>query len=138
METINIKNRITAFGKEVKTFPDGIGEAFDELVNVIDGGFTRPLYGICFELEGKLCYIAAAEEKFPGEGKRHGCKDYQIEPGLYGAVQVHDWLNRIPVIKETFCTMFENELIDKTAPAVEVYENDDVMTCMVRLKEQPK
>jgi hypothetical protein len=55
MEKYNLINNIKIFGVQVKTFPSGIGEAFDELVKML-GGFNRSFYGISKFNDGKMVY----------------------------------------------------------------------------------
>ena len=48
MEKYTVENDIPVFGLQVKTFPSGIGETFDQLVRLLPGGFDRSFYGISF------------------------------------------------------------------------------------------
>ena len=45
METIHLEQEVKVFGVQVKTFPMGIGEAFDQLIKMLPGGFSRSFYG---------------------------------------------------------------------------------------------
>ena len=70
METYVIKKNIEAFGFRVKTFPEGIGEAFDSLIEMVPEGLNRSYYGISYMTpENEAVYIAAVEEKNKGEGR---------------------------------------------------------------------
>ena len=51
MKKIELKNDIPVFGFEVKSFPVGIGDAFDKLVKKLPEGFGRDYYGISFLIE---------------------------------------------------------------------------------------
>ena len=61
MQTLNIPTNIDVFGKQVTSFPNGIGEVFDEIVKKA-GGFNRSFYGVCGMFNGSFKYYAAAEE----------------------------------------------------------------------------
>ena len=70
METFVIRKNIEAFGFQVKTFPDGIGEAFDSLIAMVPEGLNRSYYGISYmSPDNRAVYIAAVEEKI--EAKRN-------------------------------------------------------------------
>ena len=76
MEKYNLSNDITVFGIQVKTFPSGIGEAFDELIKKTgDRAGARAYYGISEFKDGKMIYYAVAEEKVKGEAKKYGYEE---------------------------------------------------------------
>ena len=134
MKEYIIEKDIKAIGKIVTTFPMGIDQAFQELVKKIPGGFTRPYYGIGQCIDGKIIYVAAALEKFEGEGKQFGLQTYKIEKGNYLAEVVTDWRNKTDCIKDVFEDMYKDERADRSAPSIEIYENDSVMQCLVKMK----
>ncbi len=74
MEKLTIENDLKVFGVQVKTFPLGIGEAFDKLVKMLPGGFDRSFYGISYMEGDKMIYYAAAEENMPGEAEKYSCE----------------------------------------------------------------
>jgi len=134
METFVIKKNIEAFGFQVKTFPDGIGEAFDSLIEMVPEGLNRSYYGISYMTpDNKAVYIAAVEEKNKGEAERNKCERYTIEQGKYLAVAVKDWRQKTDTIKDVFHGMDKEENIDRSKPCVEWYKNDDEMLCMLKL-----
>jgi len=70
METYDLKKDLKVFGKEVKTFPQAVKEAFSSLLNMIPDGFKRSYYGLSYmDDKGKMVYIATAEEKDEGKLK---------------------------------------------------------------------
>ena len=84
MEKYNLSNDIKVFGLEVKTFPSGIGEVFDELIKKTgDCAGLRAYYGISEFKDGKMVYYAVAEEKFQGEVEKYNCERLKIEKGDY-------------------------------------------------------
>ena len=132
MEKYSLQNDVEVFGKQVKTFPNGIGEAFNELVQIV-GGFSRSYYSISFmDADGKMVYYATAEEKQPGEAEKDSCERLTIEKGEYLAIKVTDWRKRTDSIKDVFQQIIEDDRADKTKPATEWYKNDHEMMCMVK------
>ena len=136
MKEYIIPKDITAIGKVVNAFPSGIDDAFQSLVKIIPGGFSRPYYGIARVIDGKMSYVAAAMEYEEGEGKRLGLQTFKIEKGIYLAEDISDWRNKTSCIKDVFEEMFKDERADHAKPCIEIYENDSVMHCLVKVKER--
>jgi hypothetical protein len=82
MEKYRVRNDITVFGFEVKTFPNGIGEAFDSLVKKLPGGFNRDYYGISYREEKRMVYLATALEKEKGEAEKYDYDRYTIKKAI--------------------------------------------------------
>jgi hypothetical protein len=137
MEKIKVKQNINTWGWEVKTFPNGIGASFDELLALLPDGIDRTFYGISYLEGGKMVYNATVEESFPGEAEKYNCKRYTIDKGEYVAVTVKDWRHKTHTIKDVFTEMV-NEVPDLNQPAIEWYKNDDEMVCMVRVTKDEK
>src|SRR5262245_35026447 len=132
MEKYKIKNDITVFGFEVKTFPNGIGEAFDSLMQKVPDGFGRDYFGISYEDKNKMVYLATAEEKERGEDEKYDCERYTIKKGDYAIETVRDWRKKTDSIKHVFEKMFESLKGAATGPNVEWYKDDKEMLCMVK------
>lgn len=47
-EIYNLPDDVKVFGFQVKSFPQGTGEAFESLIKMVPGGFERPYYGISY------------------------------------------------------------------------------------------
>lgn len=136
METYNFKTDLKVFGKEVTTFPLGIGEAFHALINMIPDGSHRAFYGLSHMDEtGKIIYKAAAEEKYPGEAEKYNRERYIIEKGEYLAVTITDWRDNTDCIKDVFHDMMQDDRADKTKEVVEWYETNSEMLCLVKMKQ---
>ena len=134
MEKYNLQNDMKVFGVQVKTFPNGIGEAFDALVKMLPGGFDRSYYGISYmSNDGAMVYIAAAIEKEEGEAEKYNCERYTIEKGEYLAITVNDWRSKTDCIKDVFYEIIKDSRIDKTSPAIEWYKDEKQMICMVKM-----
>ena len=84
METYDLKKDLKVFGKEVKTFPLGVKEAFSALLDMIPEGFKRSYFGLSYmDDKGKIVYIATVEEKDKGEAEKYNCERYTVEKGEY-------------------------------------------------------
>ena len=133
MEKYNLQSDLKVFGAQVKTFPNGIEEAFDALVKMLPGGFDRSYYGISYvSNDGAMVYIAAAVEKQEGEAEKYNCERYTIEKGEYLAITVIDWRSKTDCIKDVFHEIIKDSRIDKTKPAIEWYKDEKEMICMVK------
>jgi hypothetical protein len=133
MQTYHLPADRAVFGRPVTTFPEGIGEAFEALVKKIPGGFNRSFYGISYMASGHMVYIAAAEEREPGEAEKYDCERYTIEKGDYLAIPVMDWRSKTDSIKDVFHELMQDSRVNASKPAVEWYKNDDEMWCMIRM-----
>jgi hypothetical protein len=135
MEKLIFENDVKVFGIEVKTFPLGISEAFDELIKKTgDCAGERNYFGVSYMNNGKMIYKAVAEEKFNGEAKQFNYEESMIEKGEYAFEVLKNWQSKTNCIKDVFESMMNDERIDKTKPAVEWYKNNDEMLCMVKAK----
>lgn len=136
METQILPEDVRVFGFRVDTFPMGIGEAFDELIKKLPQGDKRLYYGISECIEGRIVYIAAAEETYAGEGEKYGLETYFIEKGEYLTTTVFDWMDKTASIRYVFEEMFKNERADRSKACVEIYKSDNEMICMVMLNSK--
>jgi predicted transcriptional regulator YdeE len=134
MEKYVFDNDVKVFGIEVKIFPAGIGEAFDELIRKTgDGAGARYYYGISsMNNDGKMIYKAVAEEQYEGEAGKYNYEKSTIEKGEYLFEALKDWRNNTACIKDIFYAMMNDDRIDKTKPCIEWYKDDEEMYCMVK------
>ena len=134
MDKLILEDDVKVFGIEVKTFPLGIGEAFNELIKKTgDTAGAREYYGISFMNDnGKMIYKAVAEEKYDGEAKEYNYEEDIIEKGTYYFEVLKDWRNNTQCIKDIFQEMIKDEQVNKTKPAIEWYKNDNEMLCMIK------
>ena len=141
METHTIAKDIKVFGLQVVRFPQGIQQAFDELIHAVPEGLNRNYYGISkMDDKGNFAYYAAVEELVEGEGKKHGFDYYTIERGKYLTEAVLDWRSKVAGIKDVFGEMMKSKRYDTTKPCIEWYKNDNEMLCMLKAqaaKKQP-
>jgi len=136
METYDLKKDLKVFGKEVKTFPLGVKEAFNALLDIIPDGFKHSYYGLSYmDDKGKIVYMATAEEKEEGESEKYNCERYTVEKGEYLAATLDDWLKKVDCIKDIFHEMMEDDRADKTRPVVEWYKTETEMLCLVKMRQ---
>jgi hypothetical protein len=136
MEKITFNNDVKVFGIHVKTFPAGIGAAFDELISKTgDNAGARNYYGISYlDNNGVMIYKAVAEEKMQGEGEKYGYPESEIEKGEYLFKALKNWQTQTDCIKDIFHEMMEDKNADTTKPCVEWYKTDEEMLCLVKAK----
>ena len=133
MEKYNLQNDLRVLGIQVKTFPFGMKEAFDELARTLPKGEAQPFYGISKCTKDGILYIAAALETFEGEAEKYGYKTYTVEKGEYLSVPIFDWMKKTDSIKNVFEEMLKDERSDKSKPCVEIYKTDHEMVCLVKV-----
>lgn len=139
MEIFNLTTDLKVFGKQVKTFPNGIKEAFDELIAMVPDGMQRSHFGLSYiTADGKIIYYAASQEKQEGEAEKLKCERFIIEKGGYLTVTIKDWMKKTDSIKNVFGEMMKDSRVDKTKWAVEWYKNDDEMMCMLKTTSKTK
>jgi len=136
MEKLTFDSDIKVFGINVKTFPAGIGAAFDELISKTgDGAGARDYYGISYlDSNGKVVYKAVAAEQMQGEAEKYGYAESTIEKGEYFFRTLKNWQTQTDCIKDIFHEMMEDKNADTTKPCVEWYKSDDEMLCLVKSK----
>lgn len=109
MEIYNQTKDIKVFGMQVKTFPTGIGEAFEALAKNIEDGYNRSYYGISyFDKDGAIIYKAAAEEKNEGEAEKYNYEQFTIENGDYIMIRVKEWRKKTDNLKEVFYELMQD------------------------------
>jgi predicted transcriptional regulator YdeE len=136
MEKMNFKNDIKVFGVEVKTFPNGVDDAFHQLIKTINdkNEQDRYYYGISEFKNGKMFYYATAEEKQAGEAEKFNYETFIIESGNYIVEKLENWRTQTDCIKDIFQKIMNDGNADTTKPAVEWYKNDKEMLCMIKAK----
>lgn len=134
MEIYHIPHNIKVLGSVVETFPNGVGEAFHDLIKKIPGGNERIYYGISWCAGNDITYIAAAQQKNENEAATYNCETYTIEKGDYLCIPVHDWQSKVHCIKNYFAEIMKDERADNKTPAIEIYKNDKEMLCLVAVK----
>ena len=135
MEKFSFDNDIKVFGLQLKTFPSGIDEAFDELIKTTgDSAGARNYYGISDYIDGKMVYYATAEQKFTNEAKKYNYEELMIENGEYLGDAIYEWRSKTECIKEVFDKIIKDDRVNTTKPAIEWYKDDNEMICLVKIK----
>src|SRR3982750_321343 len=128
MEKYRIPEDIRTFGVHVKTFPTGIGEAFNKLSKELDKGLNRPYYGMSWmDDKRNLVYYANSAELFPGEAEKYKYETFAIEKGEYYSEAIKDWRSNLECIKDVFHDMMESGKTDSRKPCIEWYKSQDEM-----------
>jgi len=136
MKKYNLPQDVKVFGTQVKTFPNGIGEAFDGLIKILPPGDKRAYYGISECTNEGITYNAAAAETYNGEAGKYGLETWTIERGDYLSETVMDWRAKTASIKNVFEEIFKSELSERSRPCIEIYKDDNEMVCMVKADQR--
>jgi hypothetical protein len=118
-------------GIQVTTFPEGIKEAFQSLIQTL--GTDRDLYGVSWMDESHTVkYYAMVREVFPDEGSRYNYELLTIQKGDYLTEPVQNWLTKTDSIKDVFRHLMANNKPHRNHPCIEWYKSDEEMLCMVK------
>lgn len=127
---------IKVFGFLVTTFPAGIADAFDILIQKTgDCAGARNYYGLSDFKNGKMVYYALAEEKFHSEAEKYNYEKFTIEKGNYLTMTVSEWQKKTNSIKDIFSEIIQDPRVNKTKPAIEWYKSEDEMMCLVQTND---
>jgi len=130
---VDIPQDFTVFGHQVMSFPNGIAEAFDSIVDRVPDGFARSFYGLSKMDGSRVVYLATAIEQTTGEGRRLGYDTHVIKKGKYVAVTIKNWRSNVNLIQTIFESLMNIPGLDPNHWAVEWYKNDNEMDCMLRM-----
>ena len=134
MKEFNFPEDVNVFGFPVNTFPAGIGDAFDILIQKTgDCAGARNYYGLSEFKDGKMVYYALAEEKFPDEAEKYNYEKLTIEKGDYLTIAVSEWQKKTNCIKDVFFEIIQDSRVNKTKPAIEWYKSENEMMCLVQM-----
>ena len=135
METITIINDISVFYVTAKSFPDGVMEAHQKLHDLVHLDKDRKFFGISRPANGVIVYKAAAEELYPGEGKKLNTATLVLNKGNYIALKITDYMNDLPGIGKAFEELLSQPGLDPQGYCVEWYLDNKDVKCMIRLAE---
>lgn len=129
MEIYTFRQDITVFARPVLTFPNGIKEAFSELMTIFG---HRAYFGISwFNDNGQIVYYAGAEKISPNEHMPMGTELLTILKGEYDTESVENWQQKTDQIKEVFDRLMADQRADKTRPCIEWYRSNEEMLFMI-------
>jgi hypothetical protein len=136
MQSYNLEKDILVFCVTATSFPDGVLAAHQKLHGYIPFNEKRNYFGIsCPDKTGIIIYKSAAEEIERGELSKHNLKPFVIKRGKYIYRDVKDFERDIPAIKKAFDELIANPEIDPQGYCVEWYLSQNLVRCMVKLKD---
>ena len=131
MENYNLAEDLTVFGVQVKSFPNGVGEAFGQLEKTF--GTDRAYYGLSwFNENEEIIYYAGAQGISKGEANTTDYEIFTIPKGNYRTETITNWMSKTDSIKDVFHRLMGDNRPSKTMPCIEWYKSDDEMLCMVK------
>jgi hypothetical protein len=127
------ENDLRLLCKRVPEFPSNIDQAFLEMENNFKDYVKEGYYGVSWMEGGKVIYNACAPVP---ENVSAGTYDpFILKKGSYIAIELKNWMQQLPMIKEAFTFLMKDPRFDDNYPCVEWYKSDDEMLIMVRMKE---
>jgi predicted transcriptional regulator YdeE len=137
METIILNDNIKVFYVTAKTYPQGIGEAIQQLHSLFEFSKARRIFGLSRpENNNGIIYLAAAEEMYSGEAEKLKCETLTIPKGKYISLAVENFRKDIRSIDSAFKKLLNQPNLDPQGYCVEMYATDkETVTCMIRLDE---
>ena len=134
METKQITEPVKLMLVKAHSFPEGIMPAFDKLGKLVGMSDTRTVYGLSRGIANDGVEYWAATEAKPGEAERLGLETYTIEPGTYLTETIADYMDHKEKIGEVFQQMIADPRLDPNTRCIEMYNGDESVECMVRIK----
>ncbi|MCR9065612.1 MAG: hypothetical protein NXI00_16700 [Cytophagales bacterium] len=132
MEIYNQQEDILLFGLHVKTFPLGIKEAFDILMDAF--GDSHSYYGISWVAEdGNIQYYASVSVPDGSEVNKTKYEKLLIPKGKYATRTIFDWMSKTDSVKHVFEELLGSTCPDKERACIEWYKSDDELLCMTRM-----
>lgn len=137
MEIHTVTNDIIVLCKNIASFPIGIKEGFDEMIEHF-GMEGREYYGISrMDADYNIIYKVAVKQETSGEGDQFNYTPFTIKKGQYLSETLFNWMSNTNMIKESFDKLMEDPRFDNTYDCIEWYVSDDEVKCLVRIKPQP-
>jgi hypothetical protein len=133
MERIKIKSDIKVFCVQADSFPEGVQKAHQALHTFVPFSDQRNYFGLSRMENGKIIYIAAAEEFAAMEFARHGLQQLTVPAGEYQCIVVTDFMKNITKIGAAFDRLIQLPDIDPEGYCVKWYVSDKDVRCMVRV-----
>ena len=124
---------ITLYGIHVKTFPHGIKESFDILMDRY--GETQSYYGISWVAEnGSIQYYSCVAVADFDETNTGDLERLIIPKGTYNTSTILDWMSKTESVKDVFHELMGDFCPDKERACIEWYKSDEEMLCMIRME----
>jgi predicted transcriptional regulator YdeE len=133
METKLIPEDIHVLCVTASSFPAGIMDAFQKLHQMVPG--KRTTYGLSWPgPTGEIIYKAAVDE-LPGDSAIEGLEHFVIHSGTYLCVTIHNFMQDLPAIGNTFSMLIQQPGLDPNGYCLEWYLSDKDVMCMVKLAD---
>ncbi|MBS1511335.1 MAG: transcriptional regulator [Bacteroidetes bacterium] len=134
MEKIFIDTPIPVITVTAVSFPDGVGGAYMQLHQLVQGEQKRRFFGISYgSPTGAITYKAAAEEKENGEAEALQADHFIIPAGWYAKEVLLNWKQDETMVGKTFQHLLQHPELDPRGFCLEEYPNEKDMVCLVKL-----
>lgn len=138
MEKFTFDEDIQVFCVKAASFPNGVMDAHHKIHDLVPfvAGESKPrrFFAVSWRENGEIVYFSAAEQLEEGEAEKYDCMPFTIRKGEYMSETIHDYMENIPKIGETFHKMLELPDLDPKGYCLEMYLNPKDILCMVPLK----
>jgi predicted transcriptional regulator YdeE len=137
MKTLNIPEDIPIVCITASSFPDGVMEAHRKLHALISHDKERRYYSVSYMgPENKILYMAGAEIVEEKDHALPGTEKFTIPKGDYISEPIHNYMQNLPAIGQTFEQMLKRADIDPNGYCLEHYLDDKTVVCMVPLEQR--
>ena len=130
----NLHGPMTCYCVRSQNFPTDAKQCHQRLHSMVKFDTGRNYMGLSkFKSDGRLEYLAACTEMYPGELEHLGLEKIEIPAGVYLCADLEDYMNRIDQISVLFGELIKDPRFDREAWAIEWY-GENLCACMVPLK----
>lgn len=134
VEIFKLPDEYRLLCKKVNSFPDGVGQAFDEMYKQLPSPDKRNYFGISWMDEhGQVIYQVAAEKRQEDAFTNAEFEESVLPRADYLMVRIMNWYDHLSDIKEVFGRLIADPRTDKSFPCVEWYRSDDELLCMMKI-----
>ena len=132
MEIFQLPQEYRLLCKKVNKFPEGIGDAFENLYRQLPCPHKRNYFGISWmDEQQQVNYQVAAERR--ADDVCEEFEDRVLPKATYLVVRIMNWYEHLSDIKGVFGALMADMRTDKSFPCVEWYLSDDEMLCMMKI-----
>ena len=136
MEPFSFDKDVEVLAVEAESFPNDIQKAHESLHAMLPAITDRRTFGISWgSPTGEIRYLAAADIMDSSERTLPGTKTFTIKKGPYHSVLIHDFMNNISAIGQSFNQLLKTEKLDPQGYCLEWYLDDKDVRCMVLVRE---
>jgi hypothetical protein len=116
------------------SFPQGVQAVHKKLHSLFPPTEGRTFYGISHpDRNGDIIYKAASDQLHEGEAAKFNLEAFTIKKGKYTSEVLKDWRKDEMSVAKTFKKLLSDPRIDKNGYCLEIYLNENDMTCLVPL-----